>query len=85
MVTSVTEESVVVSRVNFLAFVVEVLNGIKLTKIYSDIVRCVVQAVDRVLGIGEVDPAALHNKVFSRGRRDRGGREYEMNEDNEVI
>lgn len=32
MVACVTEESVVVSRVNFLAFMVEVLSGLKQTK-----------------------------------------------------
>lgn len=42
----VTEESVVVSRVRFLAFIVKVVSGAKQCKNTSDVVRCVVEAAD---------------------------------------
>lgn len=66
MVACVTEESVVVSRVNSLAFMVEVLSGLKQTKNNSNVVRSVVQAAERVLGIGGVEPSSLYGQVFAR-------------------
>ncbi len=61
LVTCETEESVVVNKFNFLAFIVEVLCNVKYTKNNSDVVRSVVQAAERILGIRGIEPSILHN------------------------
>lgn len=74
MVACVTEKSVVVSRVNFLAFMVEVLSGLKQTKNNSDVVRSVVQAAERVLGMGgwnHLLSTFAREKRVVRSERDR--------------
>ncbi len=78
-----TDDSVVVSRFNFLAFIVEVLCVVKQSKNISDMVRSVVQAAERVLGIGGIEPSVLHSHVFSRYKRarDNGDR---LEEDGDV-
>lgn len=72
MVVGVSDESVVVNKENFLVFMVEILSGLKQAKNSSDIVKIVVKAAERVLGIGGVDPAELFGQVFLRERRDNG-------------
>lgn len=50
-------------------FIVVVLCDVKQTKDNSDVVKDVVQAAERVSGIGGVEPSILHNYVFSRGKK----------------
>ena len=66
-----TDDSVVVSRFNFLAFIVEGLCVVKQSKNNSDVVRSVMQAAERVLGIGGIELSVLHSHVFSRDNRAR--------------
>lgn len=54
-----------------MAFIVEVLCKIKQTRNNSDVVRCVLEVAERVLGSGGVEPATVHNYMFSRDTRAR--------------
>lgn len=83
-VAYVTEDSVVVSKMKFLAFIVELMCDMKQTRNNSDVVRSVVKAAERSLGVVEVEPAALYRYVFSRDRREKnnGG---QMEEDDDEI
>lgn len=71
--TTVPQDSILVNKVNFLAFIVEVMSGLKLAKNNSDIVRVVIKAAERDLGISDVDPGFLHSFVFSKDRMTNTG------------
>lgn len=84
-VAYVTEDSVVVSKMKFLAFIVDVMCDMKQTKNNADVVRSVVKAAERSLGVVEVEPAALYRYVFSRDRRGKNnGGQMDDDDDDEI-
>lgn len=69
---TLVDEPVLGNKVNFLAFIIQVLSGLKNTKNNSDIVKIVVEAAESNLGISDVVPEALHSMVFSREKLNSG-------------
>lgn len=70
---TVAVDSVVMNTVNFLAFIVEVMCGLKRAKNNSDVVRAVVECAQKVLGMSHVDPEYLYKPVFGKDKAQVGG------------